>query len=511
MKKKRSILKKNTKRKMNKRNKRTKRRRTYSLRRGERNRSNKKLYGGMEGTGATGSDVATGSAEGAVTDLLTEFSEMINAIPFLKVILPTITLDDIRENYSRISDKIDKADIISENAHILDKSIASDELFSFWHGYGCVLSDETIYKLFKALYFHSIFEGYMEKTKGTGFDLDIASCKTESRDRIYESILAEFPGIRELGILYLKLKHFFQDLKMNRDAHSLAAVFNLTADFLKILVNLAITSVYYQGRVTNKGNILGPTGVKNLPVLHRTIGEKIIPALKTYIESAPFDQVKRRDFDSFNGILIHTRDREPTWETEGKYSITLDSLKKAVSKEDPISGLVSTGEAYGPYGYPALEPAAAAAVAPAPVAPVAPARAPAAAARALEPAPAAVAEVVRRVDHPKEDILVEMGFNRDKARSALNKNDGDMDRAINSLFSAAEPVAFDFMAPVGPREPEPAAAALEPEPAVQQGLTEDQKAAYDNLLQFGYTPDATLKALESVNWDLDRASDVILQ
>jgi hypothetical protein len=154
MKKKRSILKKNTKRKMNKRNKRTKRRRTYSLRRGERNRSNKKLYGGMEGTGATGSDVATGSAEGAVTDLLTEFSEMINAIPFLKVILPTITLDDIRENYSRISDKIDKADIISENAHILDKSIASDELFSFWHGYGCVLSDETIYKLFKALYFH---------------------------------------------------------------------------------------------------------------------------------------------------------------------------------------------------------------------------------------------------------------------------------------------------------------------------------------------------------------------
>ena len=60
MKKKRSRLKKNTKRKMNKRNKRTKRRRTYSLRRGKRNRSNQKLYGGMEGTVATKSDEVLG-------------------------------------------------------------------------------------------------------------------------------------------------------------------------------------------------------------------------------------------------------------------------------------------------------------------------------------------------------------------------------------------------------------------------------------------------------------------
>ena len=38
-----------------------------------------------------------------------------------------------------------------------------------------------------------------------------------------------------------------------------------------------------------------------------------------------------------------------------------------------------------------------------------------------------------------------------------------------------------------------------------------RQAAYDSLLEFGFGHEDTLKALESVNWDLERASLVLLQ
>ena len=453
----RNTKRRNTKRRNTKR-RNTKRRRTYSLRRVKRKRSNKNLYGG-NASAAPAPAPAPALSEDEVTDLLTKFTEMINSIGFFKMVLNPperddqskdyITLDNIRTRYPIISDRIEKYNgVISEGASSPDKSIASDKLFSFWHVYGCVLSDETLYKLFKALYFHSIFEGFISEAASEApgrFDYNFSR---DGRDGIYEDILGRYPGIKQLGILYLKLKHFIQDHKMPRDAYSLAAVFNLTADFLKILVNLAITEVYYKDLVPRtRGIIRGQAGVTNLPALHEIFESRIIPALKTYIESEPFDKVKRLDFDLFNGILMS--DGNPTWHSPGRDSITLDSLKRGVHASDPISILeMRPYEPYGPYGYPAAvvvaeaEPAPAVAVAPEPA-----------------PAAAAVAGVVRAggpLEGPGRgatadasdpvNTLMEIGFKRDEALRALEMNGHDVKRALEALLSVAEQA-----------EPEPAA------------------------------------------------------
>jgi hypothetical protein len=435
----RNTKRRNTKRRNTKR-RNTKRRRTYSLRRVKRKRSNKNLYGGS---------ASAALSEGEVTDLLAKFTEMINSIPFFKMALPAhITLDNIRTSYPSISDRIEIMNIISEGSDTLDKSIASDKLFSFWHVYGCVLSDETLYKLFKALYFHSIFEGFISEAASEAPGRFDHNFLREGRDGIYEDILGRYPGIKQLGILYLKLKHFIQDHEMPRDAYSLAAVFSLTADFLKILVNLAITEAYYQGLVPRtRVSIRGQAGVTNLPALHEIFESRIIPALKKYIESEPFDKVKRRDFDLFNRILMPGGN--PTWYCADRGSIKLDALKRDVDVSDPISRLEMRADRsygpYGPYGYPAAVVVAEAEPAPAP--------APAAAVAVAED------EVVRAGGHPDGpgrgaptdasdpvNTLVGMGFNSDEAISALKMNRGDVERALEALLSVAEQA-----------EPEPAA------------------------------------------------------
>jgi hypothetical protein len=446
----RNTKRRNTKRRNTKR--RNTKRRTYSLRRVKRKRSNKNLYGG-----------SASAAPAPAAVVLAKFTEMIDGNDFLKKVLPAhITLDNIRTSYPSISDRIEIRNIISEGASNLDKSIASAELFSFWHEYGCVLSDETLYKLFKALYFHSIFEGFIREAKGDqrpdgGFE-------NARRDGIYEDILGRYPGIKQLGILYLKLKHFIQDREMDRDAYSLAAVFSLTADFLKILVNLAIASSGYFAPPVTKSIIRGPKAVSHLPALCKIFESSIIPALKTYIESEPFDKVKRRDYDLFNGILMPGKN--PEWHSANRGSITLDSLKRDVHESDPISRLEMRDdrsyEPYGPYGYPAA--AAAAEAEPA-----------AAAAAAAEPAPAAAAaavavavaedEVVVRAGGPLEgpgrgapadasdpvNTLMGLGFERDDAIRALDENKDNVTMAANALLST------DWRAEPAPEPPAPAA------------------------------------------------------
>ena len=443
----RNTKRRNTKRRNTKR--RNTKRRTYSLRRVKRKRSNKNLYGG-----------SASAAPAPAAVVLAKFTEMIDGNDFLKKVLPAhITLDNIRTSYPSISDRIEIRNIISEGASNLDKSIASAELFSFWHEYGCVLSDETLYKLFKALYFHSIFEGFIREAKGDqrpdgGFE-------NARRDGIYEDILFRYPGIKQLGILYLKLKHFIQDREMDRDAYSLAAVFSLTADFLKILVNLAIASSGYFAPPVTKSIIRGPKAVSHLPALCKIFESSIIPALKTYIESEPFDKVKRRDYDLFNGILMPGKN--PEWHSANRGSITLDSLKRDVHESDPISRLEMRADRsygpYGPYGYPAAAAAAAAAAEPEPAA-AEPEPAVAVAAAAV-----AVDEVVVRAggypDGPGRgapadasdpvNTLMGLGFERDDAIRALEVNRGDVTRAANALLST------DWRAEPAPEPPEPPA------------------------------------------------------
>ena len=188
MKKKRSRLKKNTKRKMNKRNKRTKRRRTYSLRRGKRNRSNKKLYGG------DGVDI-----EG----LISRLGDIINLQQLsVRVKLGVLDVDKL----------LREKELYIPGHDTAEGSIASRKLFRIWHNYGCVLSDETLYILFKAMFFHSVLKQYEDELKNSPkfrdsyFYIDDAS-----RNMIYDNLINRYPGIKDMGIIFLKLKHFDED------------------------------------------------------------------------------------------------------------------------------------------------------------------------------------------------------------------------------------------------------------------------------------------------------------
>ena len=418
----RSRLKKNTKRKMNKRNKRTKRRRTYSLRRGKRNRSNKKLYGG------DGVDI-----EGLISGL----DKIISLGPLkARLDLTAINVDQV------IRDK----ELYIPGHDIGEDSIASRILFRIWHNYGCVLSDETLYRLFKAMFFHSVLGQYEKELKNSQeFGGNYIGIEDDaSRNAIYDKLINKYPEIKDMGIIFLKLKHFgederiFPDTDLNHEKIRLA-----WRTLLIILVNLVIIEgggLDSPDRLELSKYIVlttTPDATKmrsrhSIKMIRRILGEvnKLVGEMKLYVSEVSASTYCSIDYIKFNEGLrndIFPIDGGST-EQYGE-DLTLQEFKDAFTGTD--------------------------------------------------------GSVV-----PDDYIL--------------SLNVGDRHKDTPQMAEGVPPAP-------APAALEPAPAALEPEPAVQQGLTEDQKAAYDNLLQFGYTPAATLRALESVNWDLDRASDVILQ
>jgi hypothetical protein len=413
------------KRTMNKRNKRTKRRKYLKNKREKRiTRSNKKLYGGMEGTVATKSD-----------EVLDKLFEMINTgnFSFWFHSKSPITVENLYADGGVFKNmEIDETKKEREAANVVKFKkpssdnyflfTASKRLFRFWHTYGCVLSDETLYRLFKALFFHSIFDKYH-----SAGEIPILFADDNERDRYYDELLRSYPEIEKMGVLFMKLKHYSQDYGEELiDFPNLGHIFWIWFNYLAILINIIIinsfklydgmpkASIQYHAQdMLSQPAPMTERGRKDFGVGLNDLMKGMIPYLESYIDSELFVPYKQREYDTLNQILIH---RMRFTIDPGRYKdvFSLDDLQRELTDGDPIKQL-RVGETHGPY-----DPAAA-------------------------------------------------------------------------------------------REPEPAPAASEPEPAVQQGLTEDQKVAYDNLLQLDFPPDQTLKALESVNWDLDRALDVLLQ
>ena len=100
-------------------------------------------------------------------DIVKDLMNIVN-LPPLKIILrynasKILTVDDLKlHEYDEIYRK-QNIKIPSSNGSL--EKIAPFLLFRFWYNYGSVLSDNTLYSLFKSLFFHTIFNQQVDKSK----------------------------------------------------------------------------------------------------------------------------------------------------------------------------------------------------------------------------------------------------------------------------------------------------------------------------------------------------------
>ena len=239
-----------------------------------------------------------------------------------------------------------------------NEKIAARELFRFWHNYGFVLSDETLYSLFKSMFFHSIFmsltdpdNGWLKKKDNTFSDqwkyVHWENIKIENGPNFYSNLIDQFvhqyPYIKFMGILNQKLKHFVGD--HHAIEGNIQLIYQIWVFYFELFINLFIILYIYEK--------LGPTDrtyhsnyhkqyAKFLPEFYKHLAY-ISPNIQSYLQSSDFEEYIQKDFDNFNSIL-QGNCNFPIFTGEGNIlgNLTLSQIKGLVGldENDPINGLL---------------------------------------------------------------------------------------------------------------------------------------------------------------------------
>ena len=264
-------------------------------------------------------------------DIVADLMNIVN-LPALKIILryrgdKVMTVDDLKlHEYDEIYRKQNIKIPSTEGS--LEK-IAPFLLFRFWHNYGCVLSDRTLYSLFKSLFFHTIFKQQV--------DVRMVTYEFENHEEsFYDQILSKYPELPRLCIVFQKMRHLIED-HMAVEIPNLVLIFNIIANYLTLIINMII--IIDVNRIKNR------MYAKVLPKFY-VLFMKVIRKLELYLESDIFLPYIKIEYSKFNiGLQRNHFSIDAGAFHIGDY--TLDDIKKLL-KNDPILQL-NIGDIYGDY------------------------------------------------------------------------------------------------------------------------------------------------------------------
>ncbi len=264
-------------------------------------------------------------------DIVKDLMEIIN-LPALKIILrykadQILTPDDLKlHEYDEIYRKQNIKIPSTEGS--LEK-VAPFLLFRFWHNYGCVLSDHTLFLLFKSLFFHTIFKQQV--------DVRILPCEFESHEeQFYDQIFSKYPELPRLCIIFQKMRHFVED-HMTVEIPNLVLIFNIIANYLTLLINMII--------IIDVNKVKNRMYIKVFPMFYELF-MGVIRKLELYLNSDVFLPYIKIEYSKFNIGLQRNHFSVDAGEFHiGDY--TLNDIKK-ILRDDPILQL-NIGDVYGNY------------------------------------------------------------------------------------------------------------------------------------------------------------------
>lgn len=344
--------KRNTKRKINKKYRSFKKRKTF-----KRNKkirfTRKKLYGGADSSGGTGISENLRQLQGCIVDIISQnpMSVLARGTDF--------SSDKKYENLDP-----NKANL---NLRVVDGSpgyfgkklklpMSQDSLeggdkykfFRFYHDYGCVLSVESLYKLYLNGFFHTIYEQIAieeQLVRHGSFGPDYVAGYEPSED-LYTRMIAtcndKYPGcseIKGLAVLFYKLKHLCADIEVTDIP--VYNIWNFVQYILVVFTNAVIYTYLKKDQETSKSSpyriiLMTINNPKNKFIENI---KKLISLLNKYINSEIFLEYIQGDYEKFNlklqGGIFHLEKVEEMYQ-----DYTLENLKSDLEGTgDPILSL----------------------------------------------------------------------------------------------------------------------------------------------------------------------------